>query len=463
MRKFLAIIVGKILIKAIRLLKVGGGSALPGLLVEKIYPDILSGLSEGIFTKGIIVITGTNGKTTTAWIISNVLEKKGFKVLNNFTGSNLPRGIISSIIEKTDIRCRKKFDYGVFEVDEAATKTIIPILNPSAILVTNLFRDQLDRYGEIDKTASIIFEAINSNKNKKQTIILNGNDPLISSFSKKITVGKILFFGIKKADYSVESVIDMKYCPLCNKEMVFSTRFYGHLGNYLCTNCGFKTPEMDFYADGIEFKKTFSLSFKIHIKERLDIYEINPMLFGFFNIFNITAAFSMLSFLNVDPDFIKKSIEITKFVFGRMEKFESEGKNIMILLGKNPVGFAEDINVVDFDKNKKTYLIILNDNFADGTDISWIWDVPFEKINKESLVISSGIRAADMALRLKYAQLSEKNLKIINEIPLAFQESLKLTQKGGTVYILPTYSAMLELRKYLIKKGIIKGKGLYKI
>ena len=463
MRKIFAVTVGKILLKIIRLFKIGGGSALPGLLIEKIYPGILSCFSSGFFEKGIIVVTGTNGKTTTAWLISNVLEKNGLRVLNNFTGSNLPRGIISSIIEKTGILNKKKFDFGVFEVDEASTKTLIPVLNPCMILVTNLFRDQLDRYGELDKTASIILEAINSNKNREQTVILNGNDPLITSFSKKINAKKILFFGMGKADYSVESVIDVGYCPLCSKELAFSPRFYGHLGNYSCKNCGFKTPELDFYAGSVEFREKFSLYFKINVKGYSETYEIRPLLFGFFNVFNITGAFSVLFSLNIKPDFIKKSIEKTKFVFGRMEKFESDGKGIMILLGKNPVGFAENINVVNFDKNKKVYLIILNDRFADGTDVSWIWDVPFEKISQDSFIISSGIRAADMSLRLKYAQVPEKNIKTINGIPLAFQESLKLTKKGEMLYILPTYSSMLELRKYLLKKNVIKGKELYKI
>lgn len=462
MRKFFAIIIGKILIKTIRFFNIGGGSALPGLLIEKIYPDILSNYSSNFFTKGIIVITGTNGKTTTSSLISNILEKKGFKVLNNFSGSNLPRGIISSIIEKTEISNKKKFDFGVFEVDEAATKILIPQLNPDIIVVTNLFRDQLDRYGELDKTASIIFEAINSNKNKQQIVILNGNDPLIVSYAKKINA-KILFFGIEKTDYSVESVIDMKYCPLCNKELTFSPRFYGHLGNYSCLYCGFKTPEFDFCADSIKIQDDFSLYFKLNIKGYSKTYEINPLLFGFFNIFNITGAFSVLYSLNIEPEFIKTTIEKTKFVFGRMEKFTYDGKDILILLGKNPVGFAENINVVNFDKNQKTYLIILNDKFADGTDISWIWDVPFEKISKESLIVSSGIRASDMALRLKYAQIPTKNIKKINEIPRAFHESLNLTKKGKTLYILPTYSAMLELRKYLIKKDIIKTTQLYKI
>lgn len=452
MRKMLATLASKLLTKALRSLGVSGGTALPGLVAEKIRPSLLSELAPR-FSQGVILITGTNGKTTTARLVADVLRVKGYKVIHNFTGSNLTRGILAQILQEADIKGDFSADFGVFEVDEATSEKAARALKPRLILVTNLFRDQLDRYGELDKVASIVDSALGY---AKESIILNGDDPLVSSLGRKARAKKI-FYGINAPELSLSrGVIDLNHCPLCDGELSFLLRFYGHLGDYICPKCGYKRPSLDLYAFDIEPKEDFSLRFKIDSQGK--IMEVCSPLYGIFNVYNLLSSISICKALGFELETTLNFLSQTTSAFGRMEKFSLNSKECVILLAKNPVGFSVNIETVKGDKGRKNFLLILNDNLADGTDTSWIWDVDFENLLDEDFrfIICSGIRAEDMALRLKYANIPPPKLEIVKDIKEAFQRAIVRTASDERLYILPNYTAMLSLRNYLSREGILK-------
>lgn len=452
MRKLIAAIGSKLTTKVLRTLGISGGTALPGLIAEKIHPSFLSELAPR-FSKGIILITGTNGKTTTARLIANVLRIKGYKVIHNFTGSNLTRGILAQILQEADIKADFSADFGVFEVDEATSEKAARALSPRLILVTNLFRDQLDRYGELDKVASIVSSSL---RYAKEFVILNGDDPLVASLAENLTAKRI-FYGIDAPQFSSpRGVIDLHHCPRCDEELFFLNRYYGHLGDYLCPKCGYKRPELDIFAFDIKLREDFSLVFRIKSSGKLA--EVCSPLFGIFNVYNILSALSVFEALDFELQVSLQCLKQITSAFGRLERFFIDSKECIIFLAKNPVGFSINIETVKQDKSKKNFLIILNDNLADGTDTSWIWDVDFEILRETDFgfIICSGIRAEDMALRLKYANIPTKKLEIINDIKSAFQKAVALSTPGERLYILPNYTAMLSLRSYLARQGILK-------
>ncbi|MBC7327763.1 Mur ligase family protein [bacterium] len=451
MRKIIAIAISKLFTSLLRATG-RGGTALPGLLAERIHPSLLAELASR-FSQGTILITGTNGKTTTASLVANVLRAKGYKVIHNFTGSNLTRGILGQILEDVDLKGNFSADFGVLEVDEATSEKAAQLLKPRIMLVTNLFRDQLDRYGELDKVASIIDSSL---KWVKERVILNGDDPLVASLGSELKIGKI-FFGLNAPELSLSrGVIDLSHCPICDAELSFRTRYYGHLGDYVCPNCHYKRPQLDLFALDVSLREDFLLDFKVN--HRGEVKNVISPLFGIFNVYNILSALSLCQSLGLETDFILETIARTSPAFGRLEKFCLDSKECIIFLAKNPVGFSINIETVKRDTRKKNYLIILNDNLADGTDTSWIWDVDFEilKDDQFGFIICSGIRAEDMALRLKYADLPLEKIEIKNDIREAFQMAIKMTSAGERLYILPNYTAMLSLRSYLSKEGFLQ-------
>lgn len=440
------------LTKALRSFGIGGGTALPGLVAEKICPSLLSELAPR-FSNGVILITGTNGKTTTARLIANVLKAKGYKVIHNFTGSNLTRGILAQILQEADIRGNFSADFGVFEVDEATSGKAAQALKPRLILVTNLFRDQLDRYGELDKVASIVASSLNY---AREWVILNGDDPLVTSLAENAEAGKI-FYGIDAPELSLSrGVIDLHHCPRCDEELSFSVRFYGHLGEYICPECAYKRPVLDIYASHIELGDDFSLRFQINCRGKLA--SVHSPLYGIFNVYNLVSALSVFEALGFELETTIQSLEQITSAFGRLERFFLDSRECIIFLAKNPVGFSINLETVKRDKAMKNLLIILNDNLADGTDTSWIWDVDFEILGEEDFrfIICSGIRAEDMALRLKYADIPQERLEVINDIKSAFQRAVAQTTPTERLYILPNYTAMLDLRSHLSREGILK-------
>lgn len=454
MRKFLAILAAETARALSQITKRGSGSALPGLVAQKVDPNIITKLADKL-PGGIILVTGTNGKTTTAKMLAGILEADGKKVIYNFSGSNLSRGIASFLITHTNFWGTKMDgDIGLFEVDEATMPEILALVRPKAILVTNLFRDQLDRYGEVDKTAAIIGSALNMAPKAK--VILNADDPLVASLSKYNE--NVLYFGIDDG-YKTLSVgaIDSRNCISCGAELAFAPRYFGHLGNYTCTKCGQARPKLDYALKDLAFTVENSRAI---LKTPKSETNIEIQLPGLYNLYNALAAGAMADYLGVSEDIIAKSLATISAAFGRMEKISlGEDKNIFLMLVKNPTGFTQTIETLTFDDKPKNILIALNDNFADGTDISWIWDAEMEIIKDIAKnIVVSGIRGEDMQLRLKYAGFDMSKVTLVKDPAKALETGMASLATGETLYILPTYTAMLELRRIMSTKGLVKGR-----
>ncbi len=452
MRKFIAIRVARLARFLSRATKQGGGSTLPGLLAEKVDPKLVSKLAAKI-PKGVILITGTNGKTTTAKMLAAILEEAGLKVVYNFAGSNLSRGISSILIQHTNFWGTKiKGDVGVFEVDEATMPEICSKLTPKIIMVTNLFRDQLDRYGEIDKTAKIIGSAISLAPSA--VIFLNVDDPLVTSLSQYNQ--QVVYFGLD-TDISTRSrgAIDSKNCLPSGHELIFDVRYYGHLGKYRCSKCDFKRPTPHYSLKNLKLNPEQSSAL---LTGPTVSGEINIFLPGIYNLYNALGAASIAGHLDIPSEVIQSALYKVSAAFGRMEKIAVGDKNIFLLLIKNPIGLTQSIETLTYDNKPKNLFFVLNDLYADGTDVSWIWDAEPEIIKDlAKSVMVSGIRSEDMLLRLKYADFDMNNAIMEKNLETALFSEIEKLSSGETLYILPTYTAMLEIRKILAGKGLVKG------
>lgn len=380
-------------------------------------------------------------------MIYNILVKDGKNVVTNNTGANMNTGIVASFISNFRFSNKPKDMYAVIEVDEAYLKFITESVKPEIITVTNLFRDQLDRYGEVHTTYNKILEGIHKSPNS--LLVLNGDESLLGKINAD---NPVTYYGFNvpiKEDTILNVNADSKFCKFCKTPYSYEFITYNHLGKYFCTECGYKRPELKYHVD--EITTLTSEGSEIIINN--ESYYVNQS--GEYNIYNALCALSVAQELGVEPSSIKASLQNQESSFGRQETVNINGKELKIILVKNPAGYNQAINTLLLNHKPIDLALMLNDNYADGTDVSWIWDVDFEKLNSLEInnIIISGIRLYDMAVRLKIANLNEESFKIcesddelINNIVNAGSE---------TTYVLVTYTAMLHLRKLLHSKGYI--------
>ena len=434
----------------IKLLGMGAATNLPGKVARKIAPDILSFLVNQT-KENIITITGTNGKTTTAGFIANILEKNDFAVAHNRKGANMLSGIITTLAQKSDFNACLNADNTVLEVDEAYFLKAVDEFNPDFLLVTNLFRDQLDRYGELDTTAKKINEAISKTITKKKlTVLLNADDPMVSRLANFDSVKK-LFYGFESINLAgqnnnIETPQEVVNCE-CGLRYEYTKQFYGHLGHYTCS-CGKQRSDPSIRA--VANIDTNSSTILINIPGKGEL-TLNVKMPGLYNAYNALAAFLTALELGIKPQKIIYSIENYCTVFGRAELIKIKEKEVLIQLIKNPIGATEVIRTVKDSKNSKL-LIIINDNYADGRDVSWLWDANFELLTGfNGDIMVSGTRAWDMATRLKYSGISSTNILVEENIESSLKILLNNTLKSQKLYILPTYTALLQLQP-IIKK-----------
>lgn len=426
-----------------------GGTAAPGLLSLALDKELLRKLADQLETT--ILITGTNGKTTTSRIVGNFLEYKNVDYIHNRHGSNLERGLVSAFIDKTDLAGNLKSKIGVLEVDEAALKLVITKISPKILTITNLFRDQLDRYGEVDNIKKIWIEVV-ANLDKETTLVLNADDPTVAFLGTEAKC-KVLFFGVedRKLDLGKQpSAVDSIKCPLCYSDLKYSAYFLSHQGIYNCSKCSFRKPKPDITAKQIKLEKN-ETEFTLQDGEDIS-FNLNAKLPGLYNIYNSLAAYTTLKAADLEIDVFPVILKEFKPVFGRTEKLFVDGRNIVVALAKNPTGFNEIIRTF-LDSDGQTALIAINDKIADGRDVSWLWDVEFETLaEKNNRYFVSGIRASDMALRLKYAGIKDfTNIEPLND---AIESALGSIPQNDTLVVIPTYTAMLELKKIFAKKDI---------
>lgn len=445
---YTSILLGKLAIRLSRTFRFGGTSY-PGKLALSIYPPILKELGEKLRLK--IFVTGTNGKTTTARIIATILEGLGIDYVHNRAGANLVRGVCSSLIERYSFNDNLSNAIGVFEIDEANLNILVKEIKPDTIVITNLFRDQLDRYGEVDKLAKTFRNIAKTNPDI--TFIINADDPLVSSVTYGIPT-KALYFGIEyKGEDLYSSIADIRSCPFCDETLIYSKRYMGHQGLFRCQACGFKRREPDIVAYNINSdldNSSFDISFKnksFHIDIRLP---------GIYNIYNTISALLSCYSISIPIEKALENLSNVRTAFGRGERFNFKGRTVYILLAKNPASFNEIIQLLS-NRKDMTVLLIINDNIQDGTDVSWLWDVNFEMLmERSSLIVASGRRAYDMALRLKYGGFNTDRLLVEEDSLKALESAIERTDKSD-IFVIPTYTAMLELRKKLESLGVTKG------
>ena len=430
-----AVSVAKSVTFIVRSLRLGAASVLPGSIARRIEPRLLQLLSQQV-KNGVILIAGTNGKTTTALLLCTILERKGFRVTHNSTGANLENGLMTALLESTNLLGTLNTDYAILEVDENIVPKVLAPLQPRIILCLNLFRDQLDRYGEVD-TISKRWTKVISTLPVETVVIPNADDPTLSNLGQQLPQ-RVLFFGLNEPEHYLEAIphaVDSIYCPKCGHSLDYQGVYLSHLGDFTCPKCGFSKS-----------------------KPTLESSEWSQILVGLYNKYNTLAAATAAIELGVDEATIRDTINTFQAAFGRAEDLVINGKRVRILLSKNPVGTNETIRVVT-QSTDKTTLLVLNDRTPDGTDVSWIWDVDTEKlVERGGTLVVSGDRVYDMALRLRYSQKSlESNLNLIVEEDLrqAIATALEHTPENETLHILPTYSAMLEVREVLTGRKIL--------
>ncbi|NEW05851.1 DUF1727 domain-containing protein [Paenibacillus sp. SYP-B3998] len=432
LKKKMAILSGKTFGKLSRLLG-NQGSSLPGAVALKIDPDILTKLSKQI--NQFIFITGTNGKTTTSNLLAHLLRSTGKKILNNSEGSNMMSGITACLINQSSLFGNLKYDYAVLEVDEASMPAIIKQVAPQMVVITNFFRDQLDRYGEIDILIKDIKNAIDPIDTK---LVLNADDPLVVRLS---LVGKDrVFYGLNKGAYHFGDygMSDSKYCATCGEELQYDHIHFSQLGVYNCS-CGFKRPIPHYEIDYIQSNP---LSFKL----RDEIYHMN--ISGAYNAYNALAAISCAAEIGIQSLEIKEFLNKYESDNGRMQLYDHKGYPYIVNLNKNPSGTNVSLSEILSTQHNKQIVFFINDYIADGEDVSWIWDVDFECLQREDItrIICSGRRAADIALRLKYACVDHNKVIKIPSIEKAIQYTF---DHPMPTYLLPTYTALQQVKHYM--------------
>lgn len=450
----ITLFLGKSLGFASRLSGAGGGTTLPGRAARRLYPRFVREMVAGL-PRGCALVTGTNGKTTTSTLIASILESAGVATAHNRTGANLMAGIASALIRESDLSGRLGAGLGLFEVDEAALPAAVDETVPRLVLVNNLFRDQLDRYGELDTLASRMRGAIET-LGPGATVVLNADDPLVASIGRDLPQ-RVLYFGIDTDRYaspSMQHAADSKHCSSCGSRLHYDYYLFGHLGRYSCPSCGLARPEADVAATGIDMSGMEGT--RCTVRYPGGTAEVYMPLPGLYNVYNALAAFACAQALGVEVDTITRATGGFTAAFGRVEKVEADGRSIMMILAKNPAGLNEVMRTLSGEAGKKEVVLALNDNIADGRDVSWIWDVDLEMLRGHlGNVVCSGIRAWDMGLRVKYAELDEESLFCEQDLEAALDRGLSRVPPGGTLYVVPTYTAMLDLRKIMVKRGLV--------
>lgn len=426
-----------------------GATTLPGRVALKVKRNILTDLSKNV---KVIIVTGTNGKTTSCRIIEEGLKTAGKTYFINKSGANLITGITASFIMNSTITGKNKYEYAIVECDENAFREVSRYIRADAVLVTNVFRDQLDRYGEVTHTLNAIKESVKNLPNA--TICLDADCSLTYSMSREIP-NKIITFGVDvpfEKDAKAPEISDAKYCIFCKNEYSYTYHTYGHLGGFVCPSCGYSRPKADFAVTSVEELKQNHSIVVASFNGNKNIVKVN--IGGSYNVYNAIGCAAALSAVGIDDKTIIKALETFNGAFGRMEQFTSGDNKINVILVKNPAGFSQTMSFLKSIDDDFTMILSLNDNAADGRDISWIWDVDFNNIFEKSNVKDiyvTGKRCYDMAIRVKYEGVGDRKIKIIEN-----EDYDKLvdiaTSQGRDVYIVPTYTSMMTMRPTIAKR-----------
>ncbi len=456
LRAVAAVVVGKAFGAGSRRLGRGGGTALPGVVAQRIEPRLSSRLARQL-GRGRAIVTGTNGKTTTARMLAEIAAAAGAAPVHNRSGSNLMRGIGATLLAAASLdgripragsRC------GVFEVDEATVPAAIRALRPSVAIYTNLFRDQLDRYGEVDSILQLWRRGLRALP-PGATLVLNADDPSVAGLADGWN-GSLLWFGVDLGDAGeqrqAEHAADARWCHACGTEYAYAPLYFGHVGNWRCPGCGRKRPDPDLRVTAIAAEAE-GPGQRVALELSGQQLAFTLPLEGLYNVYNAAAALAGAGALGFDAAAAAQTLAGFAAAFGRQERLAIAGREVQLVLCKNPAGMNQALAAVLADRRPLRLLIALNDGVQDGRDISWIWDVDFERLaGRAAAIVASGSRAGDLALRLKYAGLGGA-VVVERDAAAALERALALTPAGERLSVLPTYTAMLRLRELAAARG----------
>ncbi len=430
-----------------RLAGTGGGTTLPGKLLWKLDPSAVDRLAARL-PRGSALVSATNGKTTTAAMAAGILEPS-VRLAHNRAGANLVSGVASALVAARDA------ELGLFEVDEAALPEVARRVAPRAVSLGNLFRDQLDRYGELELVAGRWREMARGLP-MGALLVANGDDPQLGEIATE-RPGSVVF-GVddpRHASPELQHAADSKWCVRCGTPYAYAAAYIGHLGDYRCPACGHARPPLDVVAREIELNGLESVSFRLETPEGSARVELQVP--GLYNVYNALAAASLARGLGSSSEDIVAGLQGFAAAFGRFERIQLDERSLLVLLIKNPAGANEVVRTLVAGGSPRLLLVALNDEIADGRDVSWIWDVDFEPLlDGLERLIATGERAAELALRFKYAGLPEHSIEVVPSLEAALDRGLELTSPGDELIALPTYTAMLALRDLVSRRGFVK-------
>src|SRR3954469_8079026 len=430
----------------------GGGTTLPGRMLVRMDPDAIERLASSL-DRGSIVVSSTNGKTTTAGMIAGILQAAGRRPVHNRAGSNMHWGVATALLEQSG-------DEGLFELDEAWLPRVAPSLRPRLLVLGNLFRDQLDRYGELERLADEWAELVSSREGSCE-FALNADDPLIADLGRDRELRRrpgVTYFGIednRQALPELQHAHDAKHCRRCGAPYSYERAFVGHLGHYICPNCHADRPAPDIAATEIELRGISGSRVRITTPE--GELELELPLPGVYNVYNALAAVTAGLRSGVPLEQVRTGLESMRAVFGRVETIEVERKPVPILLMKKLAGANQAVRTLTLESSNGgiDLWLALNDRIADGRDVSWIWDADFELLaDSVRRVVCAGTRAPEVAPRLKYAGWPEESIEVIEPIQASLDEAVSAAPTR--LFALPTYTALLELRTLLAHRGLAR-------
>ncbi len=426
-----------------RLVGAGAGMTVPGKLLSVLDPGAVDRLAARL-PAGTVTISATNGKTTTAAMAAEILRPR-FRLAHNRSGANLLSGVASTLLAAAGA------ELGLLEVDEAALPEVMRRVQPRAVLLGNLFRDQLDRYGELELVAEQWRTAVEALP-EETTVVVNADDPLVGDLRAGI------HFGIDDpsvARPSLQHAADSKYCDVCGAPYTYAAAYVGHLGDYRCPNGHRRRPPLDVAARAIELHGLESAAFDLHLPDGTTRVEL--ALPGLYNVYNAVGAAALAHALGSSADEIAAGLARFRAAFGRFERIAVGDKTLLLLLVKNPAGANEVVRTLVDGGAPRVAVVALNDGIADGRDVSWIWDVDFEPLlGGLDRLVASGDRAAELALRCKYGGLDERAIVVDTTLERALDRGLELTPAGGELVVLPTYTAMLGLQRIVAARGLAR-------
>jgi len=455
-RMTLALAAGKAASSASRVLRLGGGTSFPGSVARRIDPDLLQKVAAASGARKVI-ITGSNGKTTTCRMLAAMAQAGGLKVTQNRSGSNLVQGVFSAAVRGTDLRGRMDAQLLLLEVDEGAVRLVTPALRPDVLVITNIFRDQLDRFGELYSMASGLAAVIESLP-ASATVVLNGDDPLVASLAPNAVAGR-LYYGIRAAGTGAqvpEHAADTIRCVTCQSELSYRAVYLSHLGDYKCPECGSARPRLDVAVTAIQTTPDAGAEIKIEAPD--GVIPLHVPLAGMHNVYNAATAIAAATALALprpqDPERAEHAMAGLRPAFGRMEQIRAGDRHVVLSFVKNPTAYNATLREVLKRPGGKHVLAAHSNTDIDGEDFSWLWDVDLEHLVPQlaSLVVS-GTRAEEVALRFKYAGAQTETMRVLPSRAPALDAALSATPSGESLYILAGYTPMRELRGIMQRRG----------